>query len=204
MLGGKEYALPERCATVDGYNLHANVALPASDRAGLERLCRYVLRPPLALGRLERLPDGRIRVGMKRVYSDGTGAIDLTPLEFVARLAAIIPPPRANQVLYGGVLAGNAEWRREVVPRVPTSTEAERAERAALRLVKAEARGGRSERAEQRLCWAELLRRVFRVEGWQCPHCRQPMRLRSIVIREPATTQVLAGLLKATGPPGAA
>jgi hypothetical protein len=201
MLGGKEYALPERCATVEGYNLHADVSLQASDRQGLERLCRYVLRPPLALGRLERLPDGRVRVGMKRVFSDGTGAIDLTPLEFVAKLAAIIPPPRANQVVYSGILAGNAAWRPEVVPKVPTSTEAARAERAALRLVKAEDRKATSERAEQALCWAELLRRVFRVEGWQCPHCAKPMKLRSIVIREPATTRVLSGLLKATGPP---
>ncbi len=27
----------------------------AGDRAGLERLCRYMLRPPLAQGRIERL-----------------------------------------------------------------------------------------------------------------------------------------------------
>jgi len=141
---------------------------------------------------------------MKRVWSDGTGAIDLTPLEFVAKLAAIIPPPRANQVLYSGVLAGNAALRPEVVPKVPTSTAAEQAEREALKLVKAENRGSRSDRAEQRLCWAELLRRVFRVEGWQCPHCAKPMKLRSIVIREPATTQVLSGLLRATGPPAQA
>ena len=204
VLGGKEYALPERCATVEGYNLHANVSLRASDRAGLERLCRYVLRPPLALPRLERLPDGRVRVGMKRVFSDGTGAIDLTPLEFVAKLAAIIPPPRANQVVYSGVLAGNAAWRPEVVPKVPTSTEAERAERAALKLVKAEHRRATSERAGQAPCWAELLRRVFRVDGWECPHCAKPMKLRSIVIREPATTRVLSGLLRSTGPPAEA
>lgn len=70
--------------------------------------------------------------------------------------------------------------------------------------MKAEARGSRSARADQRLCWAELLRRVFRVEGWQCPHCGKPMKPRSIVIREPATTQVLTGLSKATGPPGRA
>ncbi|MSQ04350.1 MAG: hypothetical protein EXR71_21130 [Myxococcales bacterium] len=48
VLGGKEFAIPARCALYDWYNLHANVALSANDRAGLERLCRYVLRPPLA------------------------------------------------------------------------------------------------------------------------------------------------------------
>ena len=48
------------------------------------------------------------------------------------------------------------------------------------------------------------LRRVFRVDGWECPHCAKPMKLRSIVIREPATTRVLSGLLRSTGPPAEA
>jgi len=79
MLGGKEFALGPRCASFEGYNVHANVALPAHDRKGLERLCRYVLRPPLAVDRIERRPDGRVRVGMKRVWSDGTDAPDYPP-----------------------------------------------------------------------------------------------------------------------------
>ena len=80
----------------------------------------------LALGRLERLPDGRVRLGLKRAWSDGTTGIELSALEFVEKLAAIIPPPRANQTLYAGVLAGNAAWRAEVVPKVATSTPAKR------------------------------------------------------------------------------
>ena len=203
-LGGRDVQLGPRCAAFEGYNIHANVSFDASDRGGLERLCRYVLRPPLALGRLERLPSGRVLLGLKRAWSDGTTGIELSPLELVEKLAAIIPPPRANQILYAGVLAGNAAWRAEVVPNVPTSTEAEREARAALKLVKAEDRRARGERAEQRRCWAELLRRVFEYDGWACPHCHKPMKLRSIVIREPATTQVVSGLLKATGPPAAA
>lgn len=55
VLGGREIPLGPNCAVYDGYNIHANVHFAAMDRAGLERLCRYVLRPPLALGRVERL-----------------------------------------------------------------------------------------------------------------------------------------------------
>jgi hypothetical protein len=36
-----------------GMSLHAAVAVPARDRQRLERLCRYLARPPLANGRLE-------------------------------------------------------------------------------------------------------------------------------------------------------
>ena len=50
VLGGKELPLPPRCANFAGYSLHAGVGFKASDRAGLERLCRYILRAPLAKG----------------------------------------------------------------------------------------------------------------------------------------------------------
>jgi hypothetical protein len=58
VLGGKELALPPRCASFAGYSLHAGVGFKATDRAGLERLCRYILRPPLAKDRLQRHDDG--------------------------------------------------------------------------------------------------------------------------------------------------
>ncbi len=38
------------------------------------------------------------------------------PLEFIERLAALVPPPRAHLVHYHGVFAGRSAWRREVVP----------------------------------------------------------------------------------------
>ena len=76
--------------------------------------------------------------------------------------------------------------------------------RAALKLVKIGDRQAGGERAQQRRCWAVLLRRVFEYDGWACPHCQKPMKLLSIVIREPAKTQVVSGLLRATRPPAAA
>ena len=72
VLGGQEVALPSRCAAFEGYNLHAGVGLTATNRDGLERLCRYTLRPPLARARLERREDGTVEVGLKRAWSDGT------------------------------------------------------------------------------------------------------------------------------------
>jgi hypothetical protein len=199
MLGGKEFALGPRCAGYEGYNLHANVSLAATDRVELERLCRYILRPPLAVKRLERLPDGRVRVGMKRVWSDGTGAVEFTVLEFTEKLAAIVPPARANQVLYGGVLAGNATWRKEVIPKVPTSESAKAEARLALKLVKRRKKGARAEKDSPG--WAELLKRVFGVDGWQCPCCGKRMTLRTIVIGAPASTRIVSGLLRARAPP---
>ncbi len=85
--------------------------------------------------RVERLPGGRVRVGMKRALSDGTSAMEFSPLERAERLAALLPPSRANQLLRAAVLAGNAASRGEAVPRVQGSDEARQEARASLRLV---------------------------------------------------------------------
>jgi hypothetical protein len=41
-----------RPSLLEGFDLHSNVWVSANDRAGLERLCRYILRPPFAQERL--------------------------------------------------------------------------------------------------------------------------------------------------------
>ena len=38
-----------RHAHIAGFDLHANVAVPAADRGRLEQLCRYLLRPPVPM-----------------------------------------------------------------------------------------------------------------------------------------------------------
>ena len=96
---------PPRCATIAGVSVHANVAVPARDRGRLERLCRYVARPPLCGERLSRLGDGRLLYRLKRRWSDGTLAMVFEPHELIEKLAALVPPPRLNLVRYHGVLA---------------------------------------------------------------------------------------------------
>lgn len=58
------------------------------DKQGRERLCRYILRPPLANERLSILEDGKVRLGFKRPWSDGTSSVQMEPLAPIARLAA--------------------------------------------------------------------------------------------------------------------
>jgi hypothetical protein len=61
-----------RCASVDGFSLHANVAIHAEDRPRLERLAHYCARSPIAMERLEPLADGRMLHRFKRPWRDGT------------------------------------------------------------------------------------------------------------------------------------
>jgi hypothetical protein len=41
------------------------------------------------------------------------------PEELIARLVAMVPPPRAHQLRYFGVLSSHSAHRREVVPQPP-------------------------------------------------------------------------------------
>jgi hypothetical protein len=97
--------LPPRCVREGGMSLHADVAVPAHDRRRLERLCRYMARPPLAVDRLEATPDGRLAYRLKTRWRDGTTHILMERHELLERLAPLIPPPRAHQVRYLCVLS---------------------------------------------------------------------------------------------------
>jgi hypothetical protein len=94
--------------------LHANVAVPARRRDQRERVCRYLLRPPLALERLTESSGGQLLYQLRRPWSDGSTAWLLDPLELLERLAALVPPPRRPLLAYPGVLAPRAGWRAAI------------------------------------------------------------------------------------------
>jgi len=62
----------ELCCEVDGFSLQAKVLIAADDREGLERVCRYVTRPPIKLERLSLAPDGKVIYALRRRWRDGT------------------------------------------------------------------------------------------------------------------------------------
>ena len=138
--------------------LHVDVCVSAKDRIGLERLCRYLLRPALSKTRLEEKEDGTIVLRLKRPWSDGTTEIVLSRLEFLERICALIPPPKSHTVAYHGILAGNAAWRPEVVPRDPPRP---RPTKAVFKLIRVEDAP------------AERLREVTTASGsgWRSPDC---------------------------------
>jgi hypothetical protein len=103
------------CANVGGVSLHAGVAVPARDRRRLERLCRYVARPPIATERLSLQQDGRLLYRLKRRWRDGTSHLLFEPIELIERIAALIPTPRVHLVRYHGELAPAAHRRAHVV-----------------------------------------------------------------------------------------
>jgi hypothetical protein len=97
----------------EGFDLHAGVAVPGH-RARRERLCRYVLRPPVTGDRASVAADGRVVLRLRHPWADGTTHVAFEPTAFLERLAVLVPRPRVNLLLYHGVLAPHAAWRAEV------------------------------------------------------------------------------------------
>ena len=95
-----------------GFSLHAGVTIAPHQRGKLERLCRYVSRPPVARERMALTASGQVRYALKTPYRDGTTHIVLEPLDLMARLAALVPPPRRHLTRFHGVRPAQQVARR--------------------------------------------------------------------------------------------
>jgi len=102
----------------DGFDVHCAVRIAADDDEGRERLVRYCARPPFALERIEEMKDGRISYLMKTPRRGSSHRV-MTPMEFMARLAILVPPPFYPLVRYHGVFAARSAWRALVTPKPP-------------------------------------------------------------------------------------
>jgi hypothetical protein len=96
---------------VAGFSLHAGVAARAGQRQKLERLCRHISRPAISEKRLSLTPNGNVRYRLKTPYRNGTTHVISEPLDFIARLAALVPNPRVNLTRFHGVFAPNSKYR---------------------------------------------------------------------------------------------
>ena len=84
----------------------------------------FMGRPPLANDRLKLLDDNLVRLEFKKPWSDGTSSVEMSPLALIARLAAIVPPPKRHLTGYFGVLSSHSSLRSQIVPvPIPTPEE---------------------------------------------------------------------------------
>ena len=70
----------------------------ADERQALEQLCRYITRPALANERVQCNAAGQVVLKLKTPWRDGTTHQGTPPLEFMQRLAALVPRPLAGRV----------------------------------------------------------------------------------------------------------
>jgi hypothetical protein len=112
----------------------------------------------------------RYRLELRYRWIDGTTHVVFDAVEFLARLAVLVPRPRINLILYHGVLGPRAAWRSEVVQR-DTSTgggDAEVTEAPTAQAREAETAEAAWRRARGQCC-AALMRRTFGFDVWRVP-----------------------------------
>jgi len=95
-----------------------------SDRAALERLARYLLRPAISADRVAVRSDGRVEYRFRRPDPTGRTSWATDGPTLCRRLATLIPPPRGHTVRYHGVFSSAHKLRDRVVPVPPGDEDA--------------------------------------------------------------------------------
>jgi len=172
------------------FTLHASTSSPPHCPEQLERLCKYMARPPIPNGRLRIRDDDRVEFTLRRPRR-GVRKLLFDPIALLGRMAALIPRPKTNLVLYFGCLSAASPVYRAVVPAPPDPTRNRPVAPARPRVMR----------------HADLIARVFLVDILSCPCGGRLDFVRAV--SEPNVVQaILAGIIlsnQATprAPPGA-
>ena len=145
------------------FSLHAGVAARANQRDKLERLCRYITRAAVSEKRLSLTNQGQVRYELKTPYRDGTTHVIFEPVDFIAKLAALVPRPRVNLTRFHGIFAPNSKHRALVTPAKRGKGNERKA-----------ADGQEEQIPVQRhasMTWAQRLKRVFKIDVETCRVC---------------------------------
>ena len=132
-------------------------------------MCRYISRPAVSEKRLSLTRNGNVRYQLKTPYRDGTTHVIFEPLDFIARLAALVPKPRVNLIRFHGVFAPNSQYRARVTP-------AKRG-KGSQRTSKGEADERTPAERRASMSWAQRLKRVFGIDLETCPACGGAVRI---------------------------
>jgi hypothetical protein len=172
-------------AKESGFSLHAGVAAQAWERPKLERLCRYITRPAVSEKRLSLTPSGNIRYQLKTPYSDGTTHVMFEPLDFIAKLAALVPKPRVNLTRFHGVFAPNSKHRIDVTPAKRGRGKASQ-----------ENEDKTPEQRRKAMTWAQRLKRVFNIDVSTCSECGGEAKVIACIEDQAVIDKILAHLMK--------
>jgi hypothetical protein len=180
-------------ANTSGFSLHAGVFANADEPGKLERLCRYISRPAISEQRLSMTDHGKVRYELKTPYRDGTTHVFFEPIDFIGKLAALIPPPRLNLTRFFGVFAPNSDLRARV-------TASQRGKNSPKLINKEDSQSDKPYHARG-MTWAQRLKRVFNIDMTECEKCQKHNVTIIACIIEPAIIHKILSYLDKQGSP---
>jgi len=120
--------------------------------------------------RIHLTDEGQVRLQLRQPWRDGTTDVVFDPVEFLGRLAVLVPRPRINVILYHGVLGPRAVWRAEVVRRQTSGDGGDAGVKDSATDQAREADPAETARRQARgQCWASLLARTCGFDVWRVP-----------------------------------
>ncbi len=172
-----------------GFSVHNGVTIAADDRQGLERLARYIMRPPVSLERLS-WDDGDEEVVLTR---KGNGQADpkerVDALEFLARVLTQICEPKLHYVRFYGEYSNAARGKRRKsegnIGESDLEGQSDSQEEDELNSARHRA---------QRRRWALLIKRVYEQDPLVCPSCGSEMRVISVILDPKVIDKILSHL----------
>ncbi len=123
-------------------------------------------------------------------YTDGTTHVVFEPLDFIARLVALVPRPRVNLTRYHGVFAPHSQYRALVTPAMRGREKSESVDNQ----TPAERRASMS--------WAQRLKRVFNIDIETCGECGGAVKIIASIEDPTVIKKILAHLNGIAHPTG--
>lgn len=135
--------------------------------------------------RLRLSETGKVIYELKNPYKNGTTHIVFEPLDFIARLAALVPTPWMNLTRFHGVFAPNSKYRKAVTGYDKSSVE----ESSATSI---------NPNHRYRMSWGERLKRVFKIDITS-QHCQGNVRIIACIKDKSVIDKILAHINKKPG-----
>jgi len=181
-----------------GFSVDTSPTVWPQDTQGLERLCRYLLRCPVSLSRIQWTR------GSKTLFYESNGSHDdpllshpkgesLDIFEFIARVITQIPQPRKHGVHYFGAYASRSRVlrkKRHISLHPLGDNNNSKTE--------AEPELSPKKRAALRKSWARLIKRVYQVDPLKCP-CGGTLRVVGFITQPNAVRKILTQSDKRNG-----
>ena len=176
-----------------GFALDAGTRIVEGDRAGLQRLLLYFLRPAVSLKKLTYKPEeGLVRYQVSKT-NGGPSYHEWPAAEFVGRMAVLAPPARKHVVRYYGALGPRSPVRSAVTEATrggATSRELESGY--SVTIAGKAAREVRKAASVAKRAWAACLRKIYEVDPVRCEKCGGEMRLAAVILDDRELDRILA------------
>jgi hypothetical protein len=146
--------------------------------------------------------------GRKSTRPDASGVVELSPFDFLDRLADLVPPPRKHRHRYHGVFAPNHRLRRAVTALAIGNIGKRREAANGGHGNEGRDTGGCCDAHQKprshdtsRIAWAKLMARVGEEFPLECPHCGGDIRLIAFITERGPIRKILTHLGEPLEPP---